>query len=86
MELNRKRNLRIEIYKTSNIVKFEFMKEIFSFRQSNKAIWSPYKLNLEVPKMKQVTFGNKSLKSFGPKIWNSLFIQDHQKILIPLKK
>ena len=38
MELNRKRNLRIEIYKTSNIVKFEFMKEIFSFRQSNKAI------------------------------------------------
>ena len=38
MELNRKRNLRIEIYKTSNTVKFEFMKEIFSFRQSNKAI------------------------------------------------
>ena len=48
------------------------MKEIFSLGQSSRAVWSQYKLNLEVPKMKQVTFGNKNMKSFGPKNWNSL--------------
>ena len=48
------------------------MKETFSLRQSNRAVWSQYKLNLEIPKMKQVTFGNKSMKCFEPKIWNSL--------------
>ena len=44
------------------------MKEIFSLRESNRTVSSQYKLNLEVPKMKQVTFGNKSLKCFGLKI------------------
>ena len=44
------------------------MKETFSLRQSNGTVSSQYKLNLEVPKMKQVTFGNKSLKCFGLKI------------------
>ena len=48
------------------------MKEVFSFRQSIKAVHSQYKLNLEVPKMKHLTFANKSMKSFRPKIWNSL--------------
>ena len=47
------------------------MKEIFSLRQPNRAVCQ-YKLNLDVRKIKQVTFGNKSLKRFGPKIWNSL--------------
>ena len=43
------------------------MKEIFSLRQPNRAVCQ-YKLNLDVRKIKQVTFGNKSLKRFGPKI------------------
>ena len=68
MEFNRKRHLRIEIYKTRNIIKFEFY-VILSLRQSNRAVRSQYRLNLEIPKMKQVTFCN---KIFGPKIWNSL--------------
>ena len=29
-------------------------------------------INLNVPVVHQVTYGTKSLKSFGPKIWNSL--------------
>ena len=44
------------------------MKEKFSLRQSNRAVRSRYKLNLEVPKMKHVSFDNKSLRSFRPKI------------------
>ena len=30
------------------------------------------RLNLEIPKVNQVSFGNKSIRSFGPKIWNFL--------------
>ena len=30
------------------------------------------KLNLEIPKLNQATFGTRSLKSYGPKIWNAL--------------
>ena len=33
---------------------------------------SQYRLNLDVPKVNQVSFGNKSARSFGPKIPNSL--------------
>ena len=31
-----------------------------------------YKLNLEILKPKQVTFETRSLRSYGPKIWNAL--------------
>ena len=31
-----------------------------------------YKLNLEIPKHNQVTFGTRSLRSYGPKICNAL--------------
>ena len=33
---------------------------------------SQYRLNFDIPKVNQVRFGNKSIRSFGPKIWNSL--------------
>ena len=31
-----------------------------------------YKLNLEILKPNQTTFGRRSLRSYGPKIWNAL--------------
>ena len=31
-----------------------------------------YKLNLEIPKFNQVTFGTRSLRIQGPKVWDSL--------------
>ena len=33
---------------------------------------SQYRLNLDIPKINQVSFGNKSIRSFEPKNWNSL--------------
>ena len=30
-----------------------------------------YRLNLNIPNYNQVTFGKKSLRIFGPEIWNS---------------
>ena len=49
-----------------------FMKEIFELRLSSRPVREQYKLNLNIPRKRQVTFGTKSLKSLGPKIWNNL--------------
>ena len=57
MEVNRLRNLQIEIFKP---------------RKTSRAIGSNYKFNLDVPIINQVCFGDKSLRCCGPKIWNLL--------------
>ena len=43
------------------------MKKNFETRKNNRV-----KSNLNIPRTNQVTFGTKSLKSSGPKIWNAL--------------
>ena len=48
------------------------MKEIFELRLSSGPVREQYKLNLNIPRKRQVTFGTKSLESLGPKIWNNL--------------
>ena len=48
------------------------MKEIFKLRKTSRAVRSNYKLNLDVPTINQVIFGDKSLRYCGPTIWNSL--------------
>ena len=48
------------------------MNEIFELRKTNRAVRNQYKLNLEVPTINQVTFGIKSIRYLGPKIWKSL--------------
>ena len=50
----------------------EFMRDLFSLRETNRLIRKKYMLNLSLPVHNQVTFGSKSLRVFGPKIWNSL--------------
>ena len=72
MELNRLRNLCIEIYKTNNNINPSLMKQIFQLRETNRTFRNKYKLNLNVPKVNQVSYGEKSLRYYGPKIWNSL--------------
>ena len=48
------------------------MNEVFRLRVTNRMVRSQYRLNLDIAKLSQVSFGNKSVRSFGPKIWNSL--------------
>ena len=72
MNVNRLRLLCIEIYKTINNVNPEFMKHLFSLRKTSRLIREKYILNLNIPVHNQVTFGSKSLRVFGPKVWNSL--------------
>ena len=72
MNIRRLRFLCTEIYKTLNHLNPSFMKEIFEKRDENQVTRDRYKLNLNIPRRNQVTFGTKSLKFYGPKIWNAL--------------
>ena len=72
MNVNRLRSLCIESFRTLNNINPAFMNEIFELRKTNRAVRNQYKLNLEVPTINQVTFGIKSIRYLGPKIWNSL--------------
>ena len=49
-----------------------YMNEIFKLRKISRAVCSNYKLNLDVPTINQVSFGGKSLRYYGPKIWDLL--------------
>ena len=72
MKVNRLRSLCIEIYKSVNNINPMSMNEIFKLRKAGRAVCSNSKLNLDVPAIKEVSFGDKSLRYYGPKIWNSL--------------
>ena len=72
MNLRRQRTLCIEIYKTLNKLNPGYMNDIFKLRNTDRLTQEKYKLNLEISKPNQTTFGTRSLKTYGPKIWNSL--------------
>ena len=48
------------------------MNENVRLRVTNKIVSSQYRLNLDIPKVNQVSFVNKSIRSFGPTTWCSL--------------
>ena len=48
------------------------MNQIFRLRVVNRMVRSQYRLYLDILKVNQVSFGNRSIRSFGPKIWNSV--------------
>ena len=72
MNVNRLRSLCIEIYKTLNDLNPTIMNEIFCLKETNQPVCEKNKLNLVNPNYNQVNFGRKSLRVFGPKIWNNL--------------
>ena len=60
MKLKRMISLCIEIYKIINNLNSEFMKNLFKVCKINRAQRQQYKLNLEISKSNQVSFGTKS--------------------------
>ena len=66
------RNLCVEIYKTLLDLNSSLMREIFENFKTKRAIRERHKINLETPRLSQTSFGTKSLRFYGPKIWNSL--------------
>ena len=47
----------------------------FKLRNTDRLTREKYKLNLEIPKPNQATFGTRSLSRYGPKIWNAYHIK-----------
>ena len=72
MNVKRRRFLCAEIYKTINNLNPSFMEQIFELRETNRSVREKHRLNLNIPYYNLVTFGKKTLRIFGPKIWNSL--------------
>ena len=65
-------SLCVEIYKSINSINPSFMNKILRLRVTNRMDRSQYRFNLDISKVNQVSLGNKSIRSFGPKIWNSI--------------
>ena len=72
MNVTRLLNLFIEMFKTLNSTNPTFTNEIFELRKTNRTVSNQYKLNVEVPIINQVTFGFKSIRYLGLKVWNIL--------------
>ena len=72
VNVRRLRTLCVEIYNTLNDFNPSFMNNIFKLKINGREVRDKYKLNLDIPKWNQKTFGYKSLKVLGPKIWNNL--------------
>ena len=72
MKASRLQSLCVEIYASINAINPSFMNEIFRLRVTNRIVRSQYRLDLDIPRVNQVSSANKSIRSFGPKIWNSL--------------
>ena len=72
MNVNRVRILCTDIYKTINNLNPNFMRDLFSLRETSRLALEKFMLNLNIPVHNQVTFGSKNLRIFGPKVWNSL--------------
>ena len=69
MLIHRHRQVAVEIFKTLYNLNPPFMKDIFT---KNKRENSRYPNNLTTHMQKGFTYGENSIKSLGPKIWNSL--------------
>ena len=68
MEIKRIRNLATEIFKTVNNLNSSFMKNIFTSKENEKVRPN----SIVVKSHNSATYGDKSLMTLGPKIWNAL--------------
>ena len=68
MEVRRLGTFTLETVKTLNGVNPAFMKNLFAKREVSKRT----KNNLEIPSRNTFKFGDTSIRSLGPHIWNGL--------------
>ena len=68
MEIKRLRNLATEIFKTVDNLNSSFMKNIFTSKENARVCPN----NIVVKSHNSATYGDKSLMTLDPKIWNAL--------------
>ena len=86
-----KKGLCVEIYKSLNDLNPSFMWEIFETHKFKKAVKGirykvreKYKINSEMPRVNQTSFGTKSLRFYGPILWSHITL-NRPKICYVLK-
>ena len=47
------------------------MRDLFKLRFTNRSVRKKDKINMIIPEFNQASHGTKSLKTYGPKFWNS---------------
>ena len=62
MNVRRLRTLCVEIYKTLNDLNPSFMNDIFKLNINGREVSDKYKVNLDIAKWNQRTFGYKSIR------------------------
>ena len=77
MEVRRLRTLALETFKKLNDLNPAFVKNLFAKREVSKR----RKNNLDKPNQNTVKFGDKSIRSLGPHIWNDLQEESKMKLL-----
>ena len=77
MEVRRLRTLALETFKKLNDLNPAFVKNLFAKREVSKR----RKNNLDKPNQNTVKFGDKSIRSLGPHIWNGLPEESKMKLL-----
>ena len=70
MRVRQVQNLCIEIYKTLADMNPPYMQELFERSSSSYSARRPY--NLMVPRVNQTSFGSRSIKFEGARLWNHL--------------
>ena len=68
MEVRRLRTLALETFKTLNYLNPAPLKNLFAKQEVSKR----NKNNLEIPNRNTAKYGDKSIRSLGPHIWNGL--------------
>ena len=55
-----------------NKLRPNFVKDLFILRLTNRPVREKNKMNMIVPELNQASYGKNNLRTFGPKLWNSL--------------
>ena len=58
----------VELQKTINKLNPSFMRDIFKLRSNNRPARGKHKMNMIIPEFNQVSYEQKSLRTFDPKL------------------
>ena len=72
MNVTRSTALCVELCRTINKLNPNFTRDLFKLQLTNRLVREKYKTNTIIPEFNQVSYGQKSLRTFGPQLWNSL--------------
>ena len=72
MNVKRLRAPCVDLYKNINKLNPNFMRDLFKLQFTNMPVREKYKMNMIVLEFNQVSSGKKNLRTFGPKLWNSI--------------